>query len=249
MVEEKHEGVCVSRKKIKTVEEWDTFRRSCLYRIGESEKCTHHDRHIENCVTDTHCPRVKQDKPKQAAKELWREDSDAGYRAYLDHHDEGFAELINDSEWQREVERSVPGLDVPATLYNARANYWRSERGWINKRRKKFSIDWKRTYDNACRNQRNQEWKGKITSTVEGVKSRRKAELVEQIRAIGKQLAVDGHASPEHVLRVFAEEKGTHHGNMKTLYASGTIEQLEWVLAYLRDIEGKCYGTETAATA
>lgn len=229
------------QRKIQTVEPWDEFLRACSYGGRLNGPCGHPDNETRMCIVSDNCPRVKPPPPKTAkCGELWRREDEAGYRAYLEMHDRGFGVLIDDTEWQAEIARSVPGLDVPSTLYNARANYWRSEKGWVNKRRHHYrKVDWKLTYANACRFPANQVWHGTISNTVEAVKARRKAELIGKIRNLGKALAEGGHVSTDHVLRTLAEAKSVHYGKMQGLYSSGTIEHLEWTLEYLRMIECK----------
>lgn len=148
------------RRKIATVEEWEEFLRSCLYGGKLNGPCRHPRRTIENCVVPETCPRVKQQKAKgQAVGVTWRLPNNTGYYAWLENHDQAFRQLLADADWMYQVEESIPGINVVATMYKAR-EYWRSRRAWEKKvkRTRTKKLDWKTTYDNACRQEWNQIW-------------------------------------------------------------------------------------------
>lgn len=76
----------------------------------------------------------------------WKKDFDV----YLKNLNDSLDEILEDSEWIIKQEKFNPNVDIQLTIEKSVENYWGTEAGWMNKKRKKTSeIDWKRTFANA----------------------------------------------------------------------------------------------------
>ncbi|MCL2690256.1 MAG: hypothetical protein FWE57_10490, partial [Chitinispirillia bacterium] len=71
--------------------------------------------------------------------ELYRSEEESAYKA-----------LLADAEWIAKRQKYHPLLDIRLTLEKSHLDYWGTEDGWQNKkRRRSATIDWRRTFANA----------------------------------------------------------------------------------------------------
>lgn len=76
----------------------------------------------------------------------WKDD----FEIYKTELTEKYEELINDPEFIKEQEKFHPGVDIKLSLEKACKNFWATEAGWKNKKKKKTQdINWKLTFVNA----------------------------------------------------------------------------------------------------
>jgi len=57
--------------------------------------------------------------------------------------------VIDDDQWMEEQSKLYPELNIKMTIIKACKDYWITEDGWQNKKRRKGALNWKRTYRNA----------------------------------------------------------------------------------------------------
>ena len=76
----------------------------------------------------------------------WKND----FNTYLKELDDAYNELLNNKNWILLQQKYNPGIDIKLTLEKAYVNFWSTEAGWKNKKKKKIeNINWKSTLTNS----------------------------------------------------------------------------------------------------
>lgn len=78
-------------------------------------------------------------------KEPWRDD----FNVYISQLKIAWADALNDDDWLNKQEslNNNPNLDIKASVTKSCVNYWATEEGWKNKKRKNSkTIDWRQTF-------------------------------------------------------------------------------------------------------
>jgi len=85
----------------------------------------------------------------------WR----SSFEDYQTEARQALADLLADSAWMKSRRAYHANLDIPKSLQKAWDDFWMTEAGWQNKKRKRSkTIDWKRTAANALTQRMNQVW-------------------------------------------------------------------------------------------
>ena len=87
----------------------------------------------------------------------WKKD----FNVYLEYCKYGYNKLIDDTGFMSEQVRYYhQNLDIQGSLHKVYTNYWATEDGWNNKRKKKIkTVNWKTTFRNSLSDKRNHVWK------------------------------------------------------------------------------------------
>ena len=78
-------------------------------------------------------------------KELWQTD----FKVYLQMVRDAWADVMNDAEWinKQEIINNNPNLDIRASINKSCINFWATEEGWKNKKKRNSkTIDWRQTF-------------------------------------------------------------------------------------------------------
>jgi hypothetical protein len=118
---------------------------------SRAAKIAYQNEHVFNkCSTDAE-QREEKRREEKKRKEIktktraWR----CEYAVYREMVIEETKKLINDEQWISENSKLYPDLNVKMTVIKACKDYWLTEDGWENKKRRRGEPNWKSTYRNA----------------------------------------------------------------------------------------------------
>lgn len=101
---------------------------------------------------------LKEETKAKKAKEpkTWRND----YELYRKNLSDAYIALTKNKEWLDRKAEEYPNLDIVKTIRKACSDFWVTEEGWKNKKRKKtIEIDWLTTFAYCLDNKRNRVYK------------------------------------------------------------------------------------------
>lgn len=82
----------------------------------------------------------------------WKNDFDT----YIEELRTARKELFENTEWLEKQQSFNPGVDIKKSIDKSCVNYWATEAGWKNKKRKQIkTVDWKATFANAISSPQN----------------------------------------------------------------------------------------------
>lgn len=82
----------------------------------------------------------------------WKNDFDT----YIEEMRTARKELFENTEWLEKQQSFNPGVDIKKSIDKSCVNYWATEAGWKNKKRKQIkTVDWKATFANAISSPQN----------------------------------------------------------------------------------------------
>lgn len=85
-------------------------------------------------------------------KKNWKNDFDT----YIEEMRTARKELFENTEWLEKQQSFNPGVDIKKSIDKSCVNYWATEAGWKNKKRKQIkTVDWKATFANAISSPQN----------------------------------------------------------------------------------------------
>ena len=100
--------------------------------------------------------KVKKSKVNESNNISWKKD----FEIYKENLRTAYLEIINDKNWMQERETYYPKADIKLSIDKALKDFWATEAGWENKKRKKTKdINWKNTFNNILANKTNIVWK------------------------------------------------------------------------------------------
>lgn len=100
--------------------------------------------------------KVKKSKENDKNNISWKKD----FEIYKQELRDAYLEIINDKNWMQERETYYPKADIKLSIDKALKDFWATEAGWENKKRKKTKdINWKNTFNNILANKTNIVWK------------------------------------------------------------------------------------------
>ena len=96
--------------------------------------------------------KVKKSIIKGEGEKNWKNDFDT----YIEEMRTARKELFKNTEWLEKQQSFNPGVDIKKSIDKSCVNYWATEAGWKNKKRKQIkTVDWKATFANAISSPQN----------------------------------------------------------------------------------------------
>ena len=96
--------------------------------------------------------KVKKSIIKGEGEKNWKNDFDT----YIEEMRTARKELFENTEWLEKQQSFNPGVDIKKSIDKSCVNYWATEAGWKNKKRKQIkTVDWKATFANAISSPQN----------------------------------------------------------------------------------------------
>jgi hypothetical protein len=96
--------------------------------------------------------KVKKSIIKGENEKNWKNDFDT----YIEEMRTARKELFENTEWLEKQQSFNPGVDIKKSIDKSCVNYWATEAGWKNKKRKQIkTVDWKATFANAISSPQN----------------------------------------------------------------------------------------------
>lgn len=142
-------------KEENSIDEYENY--ILMYQLGYQDGIDDKDDIIEEKKTK----KAKKDKAINEHK-TWRND----YETYRKNLADAYMALIKNEEWLKRKEEEFPNVDIIKTIRKSCSDYWITEAGWKNKKRKRIvNIDWLSTFNNCLDMKRNRVYKDVVIKT------------------------------------------------------------------------------------